>query len=98
MKFADTIHSVEKANAKTGATHVDEWIKELGKLDTPGAKGILHDLEALSKQLAADKPDAARVVKLLGSLGEATTKIADRADSSGDKLKQLGTALTEAGN
>ena len=33
---------------------------------------------------------------MLHRLGEATTKIADRADKNGDKLRDLGQALTEA--
>lgn len=97
MKFADTIHSIEKADGKKGATLIGDWETELGKIDTPGAKGILHNLEALRKQLEKDGPDAERVGKLLGELGEATTKIADRDDKSGDKLKQLGAALSKAG-
>jgi hypothetical protein len=34
---------------------------------------------------------------LLHRLGEATTKIAERADKNGDKIADLGRALTEAG-
>ena len=97
MKFADTIHAVEKTNAGKGATLAGEWEKELGKLDTPGAKGIQHNLESLRKQLEKDEPDVERVGKLLGELGEATTRIAERAETNGDKLKELGAVLSKAG-
>lgn len=97
MKYADTIHSIEKADAKKGATLVGGWETELGKIDTPGAKGILHNLESLRKQLEKDEPDAERVGTLFGHLGEATTKIADHDEKTGDKLRELGAALTKAG-
>lgn len=96
MKFADTVHAVEKSDAPKGAALAGDWEKELGKIDTPGAKGILHNLESLRKQLEKDEPDAERVGKLLGELGEATTKIAGHADKSEDKLKELGAALSKA--
>ena len=96
MKFADTIHTIEKGNSGHAASLIGEWEKELGKIDVPGAKGILHNLESLRKQFEKDEPDADRVAKLLSELGEATTKIAGHADSSGDKLKELGAALNKA--
>lgn len=97
MKFADTIHTVEKTDARNGATLIKGWEAELGKIDTPGAKGILHNLESLRKQLEKDEPDAERVTKLIAELGEATTKIAAHGDRSEDKLKALGAALSSAG-
>lgn len=97
MKYADTIHTIEKRNAGHGAGLVADWEKELAKVDAPGAKSILHNLVSLRKQLEKDEPDADRLAKLLADLGEGTTRIADHADKGGDKLKELGAALSKAG-
>lgn len=97
MKFVDTINAVGKSDVHKGAPLISDWEKELGKIDTPGAKGILHNLESLRKELEKGEPNTKRVSKLLGELGEATTKIAGHADKSEDKLKELGAALSKAG-
>jgi hypothetical protein len=76
---------------------VEDWEAALADIETPGAKGILRDLASLRKQLEKDTPDADRVHALLHRLGAATTKIAEKADTSQDKLRALGEALTEAG-
>ncbi|MFD1951694.1 hypothetical protein ACFSGX_13040 [Sphingomonas arantia] len=80
-----------------GATMIEDWEAALAEIDTVGAKGILRDLGSLRKQLERDEPDADRVHALIHRLGVATTKIADKADGSQEKLKALGEALTEAG-
>ena len=80
-----------------GADMIEDWETALSEVDAPGAKGIARDLGALRKQLEKDQPDGERVLALVHRLGEATTKIADKADKQGDKLKQLGQALSETG-
>lgn len=101
IKFAGTLNAVNRGLDSTkpakGAEMIEDWETALSDLDLPGAKGILRDLASLRKQLERDEPDADRVHALLHRLGVATTKIADRADKSQDKLKTLGEALTEAG-
>ena len=101
VKFAGTMNAInrglESTKASKGADMVEDWEAALADIDVPGAKGILRDLASLRKQLEKGEPDADRVHELLHRLGAATTKIADRADKSQDKLKALGEALTEAG-
>lgn len=101
VKFAGTMNAINRGldstKAPKGADMVEDWETALSDVDTPGAKGILRDLGALRKQLEKDTPDADRIHSLLHRLGVATTKIAEKADKSQEKLKALGEALTEAG-
>jgi hypothetical protein len=101
VKFAATMNAVnrglENTKAEKGADLIEDWETALADLDVPGAKGIARDLASLRKQLERDKPNGERIEALLHRLGQATTKIADRADKNGDKLKALGEALSEAG-
>jgi hypothetical protein len=101
IKFAGTMNAINRGldstKASKGADMLEDWETALADVDVPGAKGILRDLGALRKQLEKDEPDTDRVHAILHRLGTATTKIAERADKSQDKLKALGEALTEAG-
>ncbi len=101
VKFAGTMNAInrglDETKATKGADMVEDWEAALADSDVTGSKGILRDLGSLRKQLEKDTPDADRVHGLLHRLGVATTKIADKADKSQDKLKALGEALTEAG-
>ncbi len=101
VKFAGTMNAInrglDETKASKGADMVEDWEAALADVDVPGAKGILRDLGSLRKQLEKDEPDADRIHALLHRLGTATTKIAERSDKSSDKLRDLGTALTEAG-
>lgn len=101
LKFAGTMNAINRGIDSTkpdkGAHMVEDWETALADVDVPGAKGILRDLGALRKQLEKETPDAERIHALLHRLGEATTKIAEKADTNGEKLKALGAALSEAG-
>jgi len=101
VKFAATMNAVNKGldemKPAKGADLIEDWETALSEIDIPGTKGIARDLAALRKQLEKSEPDGERVLALVGRLGQATTKIAERADKNGDKLKALGEALTEAG-
>ena len=101
IKFAGTLNAINRGLDTTkpdkGAHLVEDWETALADVEVAGTKGILRDLTALRKQLEKDTPDADRIHALLHRLGAATTKIADKADKNGDKLKALGQALTEAG-
>lgn len=98
LKFTETMkaaeHGFDKTPISKGIQLIEGWEAALSDVDTPGAKGVLKDLESLKKQLEKPEPDAEHIGKLLHQLGEATTKIAGRADKSEDNLKALGTALT----
>ena len=101
VKFAGTMNAINRGLEDTkpakGADMLEDWEAALADVDVTGAKGILRDLASLRKQLEKGEPDADRVHGLLHRLGIATTRIADKADKSQDKLKALGEALTEAG-
>ena len=82
---------------KAAVTNIEGWEKTLGEMDTPGAKGMVRDLERLKKLLQADPIEGDAVKELVGKLGKATVTLAGKADSkNGDKVKQLGEALTAA--
>ena len=101
IKFAGTINAINRGLDSTkpdkGAHLVEDWETALADTDVTGAKGILRDLTSLRKQLEKENPDSDRIHALLHRLGEATIKIADKADKNGDKIRELGQALTEAG-
>lgn len=101
-RFAATESAIEKglenATPKSGASLVEGWLTEIEKDDISGSKGLQGDLERLHKELSKDEPDADRVQKILGKLGPATLKLADKADGSvADKVKHLGESLEKAG-
>lgn len=102
-RFAATEAAAEKGLAhtspKNGAKLVGEWVAELEKTDLPGAKGLHNDLQRLQKELEKDEPNGDRVSKILGKLGPATTKLADKAEDEkvGEKVRSLGEALTASG-
>lgn len=101
IKFAATMNAINRGLESTkpakGAELIEDWETALSDIDVPGTKGIQRDLAALRKQLERESPDADRIHALLHRLGEATTRIAARAETNQDKLRHLGEALTEAG-
>ena len=101
IKFAATMNAINRGLETTkpakGVDMIENWEAALADVDTPGAKGILRDLASLRKQLEKDSPDGDRVHALLHRLGMGTTKIAERADKSQEKIAALGEALTESG-
>ena len=98
-RFASTEAAIDKGldqtNPKSGAKLVHEWSAELDKTDIAGAKGLRGDLDKLAKELEKDQPNGATVQKLLGKLGPATAKLADKAEDKAvaDKVRHLGEAL-----
>jgi hypothetical protein len=76
--------------------NIEGWEATLEKVDAPGAKGIVRDLESLKKHLHADPIDGAAVKKLVAKLGHETVTLAGKADSkNAEKIKALGESLTE---
>ena len=77
--------------------NIEGWEATLEKLETPAAKAIIKDLEALKKHLHADEIDGAQVKKLVLKLGRETVAIAGKTEGKGaEKIKALGEALTGA--
>ena len=77
--------------------NIEGWEETLGKLDAPGVKGIIHDLESLKKHLHAKELDGEAIRKLVAKLGKETVTMAGKADSKhADKVRALGEALTQA--
>ena len=77
--------------------NIEGWEATLGKLDAPGAKAIVHDLESLKKHLHASSIDGAAVQKLVAKLGHETVALAGKTEGqNAQKVKALGEALTTA--
>ncbi len=77
--------------------NIEGWETTLEKVDSPGAKAIVKDLEALKKHLHADPINPEQIKKLVLKLGKETTTIAGKSDSkNAAKIKALGEALSEA--
>lgn len=102
-RFAATENAIEKGldqtSPKSGAKLVHEWSAELEKTDVSGAKGLHGDLDKLAKELEKDEPDTAKIQKLLGKIGPATVKLADKCEDEkvAEKVRSLGEALVEHG-
>lgn len=102
-RFAATEAAAEKGLAhvspKSGASLVASWVTELETADFSGAKGLHGDLVRLHKELEKDEPNGAAIAKILGKLGPATTKSADKAEDPkvAEKVRSLGEALTSSG-
>jgi hypothetical protein len=93
----ETIEMIEKDVEKkshTGASGaITKWITTLNKHDE--LKPISTKLEKL-KEAIADK-DGEKIVELMTSLGEATTKAAEEAEGDdAKKIKMLGKCLVTA--
>lgn len=100
-QFASTIKHIEEGvkgfTISLAVKNIEGWEKTLGDMDTPGAKGMVRDLERLKKMLQADAIDGEAVKELVGKLGKATVTFAGKAESkNAEKVKQLGEALTKA--
>ena len=77
--------------------NIEGWEATLEKLDTPAAKAIVKDLEALKKALHADKLNGEAIRKLVAKLGKETVAIAGKTEGAGtEKIKALGEALAHA--
>lgn len=102
LKFAGTMNAINRGleglKPAKAVDIIEDWETALADTDVPGCKGIARDLAALRKQLEKDSPDTGRVLALLFRLGLATTKISNRAEKNGEKIKNLGEALSEAGD
>ncbi len=79
--------------------NIEGWEATLEKVDAPGVKTILHDLESLKKHLHADPVNGEQIKKLVLKLGKETVTIAGKSDSkNAEKIKALGEALEHGAN
>ncbi len=100
-QFAATIKhitdGVKGFTIKAAVTNIEGWEKTLGEMETPGAKGMVRDLERLKKLLQADPVDGEAVKEMVGKLGQSTVAMAGKAESkNAEKVQQLGEALSSA--
>ena len=100
-RFAATQHALEKGLNQTspqaGIKAIDDWVEQLNGIDKRGTKGLAGDLERLKRELEREQPREENVLKLVGKLGAATTKLADQAEAANQqKLRELGEGLTNA--
>jgi len=100
-QFAATIKHIEEGvkgfTISAAVKNIEGWEETLGKLEAPGAKAIVRDLEKLKKLIQAEEIDGDAVKELVGKLGKETVTLAGKADSkNADKVKQLGEALSSA--
>ena len=99
--FAATIKHIEDGvkgfTISAAVKNIEGWEETLGKLEAPGAKTIVRDLEKLKKLIQAEEIDGDAVKELVGKLGKETVTLAGKADSkNAEKVKQLGEALSSA--
>jgi hypothetical protein len=88
---------VKSFTVSAATKNIEGWEATLEKIDSPGVKGILRDLESLKKHLHAKELDGEAIRKLVGKLGHETVTLAGKADSkNAEKIRMLGEALTGA--
>ncbi|NGM19047.1 hypothetical protein G3576_03410 [Roseomonas stagni] len=100
-QFAATIRHVAEGvkgfTINAAVKNIEGWEETLGKVETPGAKGIVRDLERLKKLITSDDIDGDAVKKLVAKLGEETVTMAGRAEGAkAERIKELGEALNSA--
>ena len=88
---------VKSFTVAAATKNIEGWEETLGKIDAPGAKAIVHDLESLKKHLHAKELDGAAIQKLVAKLGKETVAFAAKAGTpNAAKAHALGEALTAA--
>ena len=88
---------VKSMTVNAAVKNIEGWETTLEKLESPGAKAIVKDLENLKKHLHAKELDGEAIRKLVAKLGKETVSLAGKAEGkNSDKVKALGEALSEA--
>ena len=88
---------VKSMTVSAAVKNIEGWEATLEKVEAPGAKAIVKDLESLKKHLHAKELDGEAIRKLVVKLGKETTALAGKAESkNSEKVRALGEALTEA--
>ena len=88
---------VKSMTVNAAVKNIEGWETTLEKLEHPGVKTIIADLEKLKKQLHAEELDGEAIRKLVAKLGKETVTLAGKADGkNSEKVKALGEALSGA--
>ncbi len=88
---------IKSFTVSAAVKNIEAWEETLEKVEAPGAKTIVKDLDSLKKHLQAKEIDDKAIRKLVLKLGKETVTIAGKSDSkNAEKIKALGEALTEA--
>ena len=100
-QFAATIKhlkdGVKGFTISAAVKNIEGWEATLEKVEAPGAKTIIKDLENLKKHLHAKEINGGQVKALMVKLGKETVTIAGKSDSkNAEKIKELGEALSHA--
>ena len=100
-QFDATIKAIKEGvkglTVAAATKNIEGWEATLEKLDSPGAKAIVKDLESLKTHLHAKELDGAAIKKLVAKLGKETVAIASKSEGgNATKIKALGEALEHA--
>ena len=88
---------VKSFTVAAAVKNIEGWEATLEKVENPGAKAIVKDLESLKKHLHAKEIDGEAVRKLVAKLGKETVAVAGKSDGkNAEKIKSLGEALTHS--
>jgi len=86
---------VKSMTVSAAVKNIEGWEATLEKLDAPGVKTIIKDLESLKKHLHAKELDGEAIRKIVAKLGKETVTLAGKADGKNtEKVRALGEALT----
>ena len=88
---------VKSISISAAVKNIEGWEATLEKVEEPGVKTIIKDLENLKKHLHAKELDGEAIRKLIVKLGKETVTISKKTDSkNATKIQALGEALTHA--
>jgi len=88
---------VKSFTVAAATKNIEGWEATLEKVDSPAAKAIVKDLEALKKALHAEKLNGEAIRKLVAKLGKETVAVAKKTEGKGaEKIQALGEALSHA--
>ena len=88
---------IKSMTVSAAVKNIEGWEATLEKVEEPGAKTIVKDLEKLKKHLHAKELDGEAIRKLVVKLGKETVAISKKTESkNASKIQALGEALTHA--
>ena len=88
---------VKSFSISAATKNIEGWEATLEKLDAPGVKTIVKDLESLKKHLHAKELDGDAIGKLVVKLGKETMALSGKAEGkNAEKVHALGEALLHA--
>ena len=85
---------VKGFTVKAAVTNIEGWEATLEKVESPGVKTLVKDLEHLKKLIQDETPKGDQIKKLLAKLGKETVALAGKSEGkNAEKAKALGEAL-----